>query len=315
MHRNVVFLILVLGVPLASCGPSPGTPATAEMIAFEPEPPKLEGVWHRKEIQIDGGPDAGLHMLDVQPSIYIFSNRHYAVAAVEGFTPRRYLGENPTDADRGAAFIPYTGEMGAYVETDGKLELTPVVSKNPAEMNGVATRAFDIVWDEIDVWLVSRASDGVTTRMLLTRIDDDVRLATRAAQRLVGVWRRAEMVVGSGPDAGTHVDDAQPGFYIFSPRSFVGTYVSAFAPRAPLGDNPTLETMGRNYQSYVSFAGTHTLRDGKLVLTPVVSQNPNDMRGPPYLSIDVEWEGEDVWFIYTNSAGTQNRTRLVRVPD
>ena len=39
------------------------------------------------------------------------------------------------------------------------------------------------------------------------------------------------------------------------------------------------------------------------------------MRGPPFQTIDVEWEGEDVWLIYTNSAGTQNRTRLVRVAD
>lgn len=315
MHRTIFSLACLLGLPLASCGPSSTAGAAAEPAEFLREAPVIEGVWQRVEIQIDSGPDAGIHMLDVQPSVYIFTKTHYAIAAVEGFFPRKYLGENPTDADRGMAFGPYTGEMGIYADADGKLKLTPVVTKDPAEMDGVVTREFDVTWDEIDVWLTSKSADGVTTRMKLTRVDDDVRLATMAARRLVGVWRRAEMVVGSGPDAGTHVDDAQPGFYVFSPRSFVGTYVSSFAPRPQLGDNPTPEAMGQNYQSFASFAGTYTLREGELALTPVVSQNPNDMRGPPYLSIKVEWEGEDVWFIYTNSAGIQNRTRLVRVPD
>ncbi len=311
MHRKIFSLVCMLGLPLASCSPA-SSPIISEPIEVGREAPVLEGVWHRAEIQLDGGPDAGVHMLDVQPSLYVFSKRHYAVAAVEGFTPRRYFSENPTDADRGAAFVPYTGEMGTYVNEGDKLTLAPMVTKDPGV---AATREFDVTWDEIDVWLTSKAPDGVTSRMKLTRVDDDVRLATMAARRLVGVWRRTEMVVGAGPDAGTHIDDAQPGFYIFSPRSFVGTYVSAFAPRPQLPTNPTPEAMGQSYQSFVSFAGTYTLRKDELVLTPVVSQNPNDMRGPPFLSIKVEWEGEDVWFIYTNSAGTQNRTRLVRVTD
>jgi hypothetical protein len=312
MHRKIFSLVCMLGLPLAAC--DPGSPP-AEQTQFESEAPVLEGVWQRAEIQLDTGPDAGVHMLDVQPSVYIFSRKHYAIAAVEGFAPRRYLGEEPADVDQGAALVPYTGEAGTYAQEGGKLRLTPLVTKDPAEMGGVATREFDITWDEIDVWLTTKTADGGTSRIKLTRVDDDVRLATMAARRLVGVWRRAEMVVGAGPDAGTHVDDAQPGLYIFSPRSFVGTYVSTFAPRPLLGKNPSLEAMGQNYDAFVSFAGTYTLRDDELVLTPVVSQNPNNMRGPPFQTIKVQWEGEDVWFIYTNSAGTQNRTRLVRVEE
>jgi hypothetical protein len=147
-------------------------------------------------------------------------------------------------------------------------------------------------------------------------VDDDVRLATPDARRLAGVWKRAEMVVGAGPDAGTHIDDAQPGYYIFTPRSFVGNYVSAFAPREPLPPRADDEAWGRNYTSFVSFGGTFTLREGVLVLRATASQNPNNMQGRPFQSIDVTWEGEDtVWFVYTNSAGIQNRTRLVRVAD
>jgi len=312
MLRETFCLVCLLGLPLAACdSPAP----SSEPIEVEEVLPVLEGVWQRAEVVIDSGPDAGTHLIDVQPSIYIFSKSHYGISAVEGFAPRPYLGEDPGLAELGRAFSAYTGESGTYAVNGARLILTPLVTKDPAEMGGGASREFDIAWDDIDVWLTSKAADGATVRTRLTRVDDDARLATAAARRLAGVWRRAEMIVGAGPDAGRHVDDAQPGFYLFTPRSFVGNYVSTFAPRPPLGKKPTDEAMGKNYQSFISFAGTFTLRDDVLVLAAIASQNPNNMRGRPFQSIDVKWEGEDVWFIYTNSEGVQNRTRLVRVAD
>lgn len=312
MHRKIFSLVCLLGLPLAACDSSK---PVAEPVSFADVPPVLEGVWERAEILLDSGPDAGIHLLDVQPSVYIFSKTHYAVAAVESFAPRPYLGEEPTDAERGRASIPYTGEMGNYAIADNKLTLTPLVTKDPAGMAAATARQLDVVWDGIDVWLNAPAPDGGSVKTRLTRVDDDIRLATDAARRLAGVWRRAEMIVGAGPDAGTHIDDAQPGYYIFTPRSFVGTYVSAFAPRPPLGKNPTDEAWGKAAASFISFGGTYTLRDDVLVLRANVAQNPNTMQGRPFQSIDVKWEGEDVWFIYTNSAGIENRTRLVRVAD
>lgn len=311
MYRNLVGAICLLGLPLAACDSgAPPQPTPIEEVA-----PVLEGVWQRVEIVIESGHDAGVHVLDVQPSLYIFSKSHYAFAAVEGFVPRPFLGAEPTDADRGRAHLPYSGEMGTYAHADGKLKLTPIVAKDPAAMGGGAPSEFDVVWDGIEVWLNTTAPDGGAIRTRLARVDDDVRLASAAARRLAGVWRRAEMIVGAGPDAGAHVDDMQPGYYIFTPRAFVGTYVSSFAPRPPLSANPTDEALGRNYASFVSFGGTYALRDGELILRGMVSQNPSNMQGRPFQSIKVEWEGEDVWFIYTNAAGVQNRTRLVRVAD
>lgn len=312
MFRKMICSVCLLGLPLAAC--DAGNPI-AEPITVVDVPQVLEGVWQRAEIILDSGPDAGPHLIDVQPSIYIFAKTHYGVSAVEGFVPRPYLGEEPTDAEKGRAFMPFSAEAGTYSVANGKLTLTPLVTKDPAEMGGVTTREFDITWEGIDVWLTSKAADGGSARVRLTRVDDDARLATADARKLAGVWRRAEMIVGAGPDAGRHVDDAQPGFYLFTPRSFVGNYVSVFAPRPALGKKPTDEAMGQNYDSFVSFAGTFTLREDVLVLAATVSQNPNTMRGRPFQSIDVKWEGEDVWFIYTNSEGVENRTRLVRVPD
>ncbi len=312
MFRKMICSVCLLGLPLAAC--DAGSPI-AESITVAEVPQVLEGVWQRAEIVLDTGPDAGTHLIDVQPSIYIFAKTHYGVSAVEGFVPRPYLGEDPTVAEQGRAFTPFSGESGTYAVSNGKLTLTPLVTKDPGEMGGVAAREFDLAWDGIDVWLTSKTSNGGTAKIRLTRVDDDARLATAGAQKLAGVWRRAEMIVGAGPDAGRHVDDAQPGFYLFTPRSFVGNYVSVFAPRPPLGKALTDEVMGENYNAFVSFAGTFTLREDVLVLAAVVSQNPNTMRGRPFQSIDVQWEGEDVWFIYKNAEGVENRTRLVRVPD
>lgn len=312
MYRKIIGLVCLLGIPLAACGNATPPPEAAH---FEDVAPVLEGVWERAEVLVESGPDAGIHLLDVQPSVYIFSKSHYAISAVEGFSPRPYLGDEPTDADRGRAMMAYTAETGVYSEANGKLKLTPLVAKDPARMDGNSYSEFDVVWDGIDVWMNSQAPDGSTVKTRLTRVDDDARLATESARRLAGVWRRTEMVIGSGPDAGTHVADMQPGYYIFTPRSFVGNYVSAFAPRPPIGNVQTDEAWGGNYESFVSFAGTHTLRDGVLVLRATASQNPNTMLGRPFQAIDVKWEGEDVWFVYTNAAGIENRTRLVRVAD
>lgn len=312
MYRKVFGLVCLLGLPLAACdgaAPQSGDAQIEEIASV------LEGVWERAEIVLESGPEAGSHVLDVQPSIYIFSKTHYAVAAVEGFSLRAVLPTDPDDAERGRAHIPYMGEMGTYTSADGKLTLTPLVTKDPAGMQRDASHQLDVVWDGLDVWLGSMTPDAGMVRTRLTRVDDDARLASQAARRLAGVWRRAEMIVGSGPDEGRHVDDVQPGYYIFTPRSFIGTYVSSFAPRPLLSADPPDAEWGRNYASFVSFGGAYALRNGELILRATAAQNPNNMRGRPFQSIKVEWEGDDVWFVYANAAGIQNRTRLVRVPD
>ncbi len=90
------------------------------------------------------------------------------------------------------------------------------------------------------------------------------------------------MIVGAREDAGRHVDDMQPGYYIFSPPYFSGTFVSAFAPRTPLSATSTEADMGKTFAPFASFAGTYTLADRELVFHPLVTMNPNNMRGRPF---------------------------------
>ncbi len=313
MRRLVVSLICLLAFPLVSCGPGASPP---ENVSVADQQPELEGVWQRAEIVWDSGPDAGVHMIDVQPSVYIFTKTHYGIAAIEGFQPRAYLDDEPTDADRGSVSRPYTGETGTYQNVDGKLVMSPLVSKDPDAMVGGAAHEYQIAWETPDVWLSTTSPDGAGVKIRLTRVDDRAGAASPAAVRLPGVWKRTEMVVGTGPDAGTHITDGQPGYYIFTRGAYVGTYVSSFAPRPSLGKAPTDEALGKNFTSFVSFAGAYSVKDDELSLTPVVAQNPNSMLGRrPFQAIGLKWAGEDAWLIYKSSTGAENRTRLVRVPD
>jgi hypothetical protein len=286
-----------------------------EATAAEHSPPALEGVWHVTWINVASGPDAGPHTVDVQPAVYIFAKTHYAITAVNGFEARPYLSEKPTDAENGRAFAPFTGGAGTYTSDAGKLTLTPQVSKDPADMADGTTRVYELSWVDDKVLLVETTPESGQVRTELSRLAGDLLTVSPEAQRLQGVWRRAEMVVGAGADKGTHVDDMQPGYYIFSPPYFAGNFVSGFAPRPLLSEKPTDEEFGKVFAPFASFAGTYTVDDDVLTFRPLVTMNPNNMRGRPFQPIRTEWAGEDVWFIYTSLDGRQNRVRLIRVPD
>jgi hypothetical protein len=313
MNLKMLAVILLASPPLWAC--SPGT-SSREAAAAERPPPVLEGAWRRIRVDVETGPNAGAHDVDTQPGIYIFSKTHYAITAVDGFAARPYVSENPTDEESGRAFAPFTGSTGAYASDTDKLTLTPQVTKNPADMVGGKTVDYDLTWVDDTVWLTETTPEGGSVRTQLARLSDDRLKVSPAAARLKGVWRRAEMIVGAGEEKGRHVDDMQPGYYIFSPPTFAGNFVSAFAPRPLLGEAPTDADLGKAFTPFASFAGTYTVDDKDvLVLHPLVTMNPNNMRGRPYQSIKTEWAGEDVWFIYTGVDGIQNRVRLTRVPD
>jgi hypothetical protein len=313
MKRTIGVLLLLAAPLLAACGPADSIRAAD---AAEKPPPTIEGVWQRAEIVRETGPQAGRHTVDVQPSLYVFGKTHYAITAVDGFTPRAYLGEPPTIEEEGRASVPFTGSSGTYTRSDDKLTLAPLAAKDPASMVGGKTSDYDVSWVGDDLWLTQADPDNGIVRTRFARTTEDQTKVTNEARRLQGVWRRAEMIVGSGPDAGAHVANMQPGYYIFTPTYFVANYVSSFAPRPFLSEAPTEAEYGGIFGAFVSFGGTYTVDDkDTLVLSPIVTKNPNNMRGRPFQSIKLEWAGNDVWFIYTGADGTQNRTRLTPVTD
>jgi hypothetical protein len=278
-------------------------------------PRTLEGAWHATRIDVALGPDQGTHTVDVQPAIYIFSKAHYAMAAVQGFEARPYQSENPTDEENGRAFVPYTASSGTYASTADKLTVTPLVSKDPAVMAAAAPINYDLSWVDDRVWLTTSTPTEGSVRTELSRLDSNILDVSPDMEKLRGIWRRAEVVVGVGEEAGGHTADVQPGYYVFSPPYFAGVFVSSFSPRPLLDDNPTDADMGKAFAPFAGFAGTYTLTDGTLVLRPLVAMKPNNMRGRPFQSIKTEWAGDDVWFVYVGSDGTQNRVRLSRVSE
>jgi hypothetical protein len=312
MNQKMLAVVLLMGPSLWAC--SPGA-SPRDAAAAEPPPQVLEGAWRRTRVDIESGPNAGMHSVDAQPGIYIFSKSHYAITAVDGFAARPYLGDKPTDEEAGRVFAPFTGSTGTYASDTGKLTLTPQVTKDPADMVAGTTVAFNLTWGDGGVWLTETTPEGGSVSTELARLEEDPSKVSPEALRLKGVWRRAEIIVGAGDDKGTHVADMQPGYYIFSPPSFAGNFISAFASRPLLSAKPTDEERGKIFTPFASFAGTYTVNDGVLVFRPLVTMNPNNMRGRPFQSIKTEWAGEDVWLIYTGADGTQNRVRLTRVPD
>jgi hypothetical protein len=312
MKRSKLIVTLLACPVLWAC--SPGD-SPKDAVAADRPPPALTGAWHATRVHVESGPDAGSHTVDVQPAIYIFAKTHYAVTAVRGFQARGYLSDEPTEEEQGVAFAPFTGSAGVYTSNADKLTLTPQVAKDPGDMIVPQPTEYELQWAEDKVFLSTTAPDGGAITTELTRLTDDPLRASPEALRLKGVWRRTEMIVGAGPDAGPHLDDMQPGFYIFDPPYFSGNFVTGFAPRLALSDNATDADRGRAFAPFASFAGTYTVDEDELVFRPLVTLNPNNMRGRPFQPIKVEWADPDVWFVYTGANGIQNRVRLTPVAD
>ena len=251
MHRKIFSLVCMLGLPLASCDPA-SSPVPSEPIAVRSAMRlSLEGVWQRAEIQLDSGPDAGVHMLDVQPSVYMFSRKHYAVAAVEGFTPRQYLGEESDGCrSRRARLFRTRAKWATYAHESDKLTLVAHRHQGSRrDERGVAAREFDVRWDEIDVWLTSKTPDGVTTRVEADarrrrcpacddgRAHAGRRLASRRNGRRLGAGSRERTSTTRSP-ASTSSRRARSSERMFR-RS---------RPGRNSARSPTLEALGQNYR-------------------------------------------------------------------
>lgn len=303
-------ITLVLIAPiLAACSPGAAPDDAAEL-----PPPVIEGVWRATQVRHEAGPDAGSHSLDVQPSVYIFSGGHYGIAAVDGFAARSFLSTDATAAETGRAYAPFTGHAGTYTSQSQQLRLSPQVSKDPAQMESGAVLDYELSWVEGDAWLTRNTPEAGRVMTRLTPVtDQDVQLSA-AQQRMQGAWHRVEKIVDRGPEAGRHLEDIQPGYYIFMGDKFVGNFVTAFSPRPIPPAEATDEELGASFGPYTSFGGRFDINaDGVLVFWPAVTLNPNNMRGRPFQSIQMEWEGDDVWFVYTSTDGAENRTRLTKV--
>jgi len=140
-----IALTAIAGILLTSCERMDG-----------PEPP-LEGAW--SIVSISGsGPDSAANTM-VQPSLYLFGDRHYSMMRVTGNQPRTLAAtDSVTDAEKLAAHDSYVANSGTYEIADSTLTIHPVVARSPNFMSGGSDKfTFRVSGDTM--WLSNTGAD------------------------------------------------------------------------------------------------------------------------------------------------------------
>ncbi len=117
----------------------------------------IEGVWKVTEIVVTGA-DAS-NVPNPQPSLVIFTASHYSMMYVTGNQARKlFNAEDPTNAEKIAAFDSFVANTGTYDLSGTTLTLHPIVARNPGYMAG----GFDKYQFRIDgttMTLVEKSTD------------------------------------------------------------------------------------------------------------------------------------------------------------
>lgn len=309
MKYHTVTGFAFVGAMLGACD-APVTPAeTIDVVA----PPDLRGAWTVETVRLEAGPQAGSHTLDVQPAMFIFNDTHYSTVAVTGFAARGYLAEDPPLEELGRAYLPFRGHAGTYALEGDELRLSPDVAKDPALMMDGTHIDYGLTWDEQTAVLTTQTPDAGQIMLRLARLPEDDMELSPTMQRFQGAWHRSERILGTGDSAEHHIADMQPGYYIFHGDKFAANFVTTFEPRPQLSEAPTDEEYGEVFGGYASFAGRFSIDGDEVILWPLVSLNPNNMRGRPFQPFQMEWDDQGVWFVYPGDGGVEYRTRLTPV--
>ena len=121
-----------------------------------PESP-LEGAWSVVSISVTG-PDSAANTT-VQPSVYLFGDRHYSMMRVTGNQPRTLAAKDSvTDAEKLAAYDSFVANTGTYEVADSTLTIHPVVARDPNYMAGGSDKYhFRVSGDTL--WLSNTGAD------------------------------------------------------------------------------------------------------------------------------------------------------------
>ncbi len=124
--------------------------------AERPEPP-LEGAWSVVSIRVTG-PDSAANTT-VQPSVYLFGDKHYSMMRITGNQPRTLAAkDSATDAEKLAAYNSFVANTGTYEVADSTLTIHPVVARSPNFMSGGSDKYhFRVSGDTL--WLSNTGAD------------------------------------------------------------------------------------------------------------------------------------------------------------
>lgn len=126
----------------------------------EPPKPPLEGAWSVVSIRVTG-PDSAANTT-VQPSVYLFGDKHYSMMRVTGNQPRTLAAKDSvTDAEKLAAYDSFIANAGTYEVADSTLTIHPVVARSPNFMSGGSDK-YDFRVSGDTLWLSNKGADHRT---------------------------------------------------------------------------------------------------------------------------------------------------------
>ena len=128
----------------------------------------LVGVWKVGAIESPQGEKDS----NPQPTIYIFTARHYSHVSVTSSTPRpNHTGPNVTDAQRVEMWQPFSATAGTYEVRGNEFTIRPIVAKNPGFMAGSGFFTFEMTREGKDVWIrASQDAGGPIPRANANRV-------------------------------------------------------------------------------------------------------------------------------------------------
>ena len=117
----------------------------------------IEGVWKVVEIVVTGA--GASTSSNPQPSLLILTQGHYSQIGVLGDKARTlYKAEEPTNAEKVAAFDSFFGNAGTYEVSGSTLTIHPIVARNPNFMAG-GFEKYQFRLEGNNLWLTDKSSD------------------------------------------------------------------------------------------------------------------------------------------------------------
>ncbi len=130
----------------------------------------LEGAWAVTEVAVTGGENPGTNM-NPQPSLYLFTDRHYSIMFVSGTEPRPAApgDDGFSDEEIIESFNTFQANSGSYETSGTTLTRNVIVARVPDLMGQMRELEYSIQGDTL---VLTRIGDsGVTTRTTLMRLE------------------------------------------------------------------------------------------------------------------------------------------------
>jgi hypothetical protein len=131
--------------------------------------PSIQGVWRVVEVTVTNpNPAPGLlgkgTQTTVQPSLLIFTNKHYSTTADQAAQPRPTMQfkvlTKPTAEEMQAQWGPFAANAGTYELAGNTLTRRPMVAKNPLVQASKGVTRSTIKMDQNNLWITTTENAG-----------------------------------------------------------------------------------------------------------------------------------------------------------